>query len=110
MQAVADGQGDQHAYNDQGYCSQLEMQVEEGVPDQGRDEIDGITDLTQCGENSVGKAFKAKGGLIESKTDEDGGEGEDNPGYAGDNIHCCGIKEQECKAGDQAQGADDRGY
>ena len=87
MQAVAEGKGDNPAYNNKRYCRQLEMEVEEGVPDKGRDEIDGITDLAECSKESVRKAFKAKGGLIESKTDEDAGDGEDNPGHTGDNIH-----------------------
>jgi len=110
MQAVAEGQGDQHAYNNKRCCRQVEVQVEEGVPDKGGDEIDGIADLTQRGEELIGKAFKTKGGLIESKTDEDGGDSEDNPGHTGDNIDRCGVEEQERQAYDQAQGADDRGY
>ena len=64
MYAVAEGQGDNPAYNNKRYRRQLEMEVEEGVPDKGRDEIDGITDLTQHGKESVGKASKAKGGRI----------------------------------------------
>ena len=110
MQAVAEGEGDNAAYNNKRYRRQMEMEVEEGVPDKGSDEVDRVADLTQHGKGPVGKAFKAKGGLIESKTDEDGGGGEDNPGYAGDNIHCCGVKEQEHQAYDQAQGTDDWGY
>ena len=82
MQAVAEGKGDNPAYNNKRYCRQLEMEVEEGVPDKGRDEIDGITDLAECSKESVRKAFKAKGGLIESKTDEDACSGEDDPGHA----------------------------
>ena len=87
MQAVAEGEGDNAAYNNKRYRRQMEMEVEEGVPDKGSDEVDRVADLTQHGEGPIGKAFKAKGGLIESKTDEDAGDGEDNPGYTGDNIH-----------------------
>ena len=110
MQAIAEGQGDDSTHNDERYRGQVDIEIEEGVPDKGRDEIDGITDFTQLGKESVGKAFKAKGGLIESKTDEDGGDGKDYSGHAGDNIYRCGVKEQECQAGGQAQGTDDRGY
>ena len=82
MQAVAEGKGDNPAYNNKRYCRQLEMEVEEGVPNKGGGEIDGVADLAQHGKDPVRKTFKAKGGLIESKTDEDAGGGKDHPGHA----------------------------
>lgn len=81
MQTVAEGQGDHPANNNKRYRRQI-MKAEEGVPNNGRDEIDRIADFAQRSEYSVGKAFKAKGGLIESKTDEDTCSGEDDPGHA----------------------------
>jgi hypothetical protein len=56
------------------------MKAMEGVPNKGSDEIDGVADLAQRGKDPVKKTFKAKGGLIESKTDEDAGDGEYDPG------------------------------
>ena len=110
MQAVAEGEGDNAAYNNKRYRRQMEMEVEEGVPDKGSDEVDRVADLTQHGKGPVGKAFKAKGGLIESKTDEDSGGGEDDPGYACGDIGRCGVKGKEYQAYDQAQRTDDRRY
>ena len=94
MQTVAEYQGDQHAYNDKRCRSQIDVEVEKSVPDKRMNEIDRIADLTQCREQPVRKAFETKGGLIESKADEDGGDGEDDPGYAGGNIDDSRVKQQ----------------
>ena len=85
------------------------MKIEESVPDKGMEEIDRIAGLAQCREGSVGEAFETKGGLVESKTDEDAGGGEDHPGDAGGNIYGGGVKEQKGEAGGETQGADHRG-
>ena len=110
MQAIAEGQGDDSTYNDKRYRGEVDIEIEEGVPDKGCDEIDGITDLTHLGKDFVGKAFEAEGGLIESKTNEDGCGCEDHPGDACGDIGRCGVEEKERQAYDQAQGADHRCY
>lgn len=109
MEEVAEDQGDQHADNDKEYSRIAKMEMKERVPDDGMDEINRVARHTQCGEDPVRKTFKTKGGLIESKTDEDGGDGEDHPWYAGDNIDRGGIKEQKCQTGSQKERADYRG-
>ena len=102
MQEVAEDQGDQHAYNDKGYRRKAEVEIEEGVPDDGMEELNRIACHPHCCKDPVRKTFKTKGGFIESKTDENAGGGEDDPGYAGDNVDRGGVKEQERQTGSQA--------